>query len=31
MIGGKKYYVWKLKFTTEKPISTIKNGNLPFT
>ena len=31
MISGKKYYVWKLKFTTENPISTIKNGNLPFT
>ena len=31
MISGKKYYVWKLKFTTQNPISTIKNGNLPFT
>ena len=31
MISGKKYYVWKLKFTTQKPISTISNGNLPFT
>lgn len=31
MIFGKKYYVWKLKFTTEKPIQTISNGELPFT
>lgn len=31
MISGKKYYVWKLKFTTEKPISTISNGDLAFT
>ena len=31
MIFGKKYYVWKLKFTTEKPIQTISNGDLSFT